>query len=86
MADETMTFVVGLAIGIAVVAVLVMALRQREGQQQAALTTHNVVRDDEGRIKTVDTLSGLPMGAQAQAPPQQPPIDAPDAPRLDEMR
>ncbi|MFB6201081.1 MAG: hypothetical protein ABEI98_03630 [Halorhabdus sp.] len=29
------------------------------------LTTHTVVRDDQGRIETVETVQGLPLGAAA---------------------
>jgi len=69
MADETLTFALGILGGAVLVLVLVAMLRQVTQQQQsqtAQMSTYNVVRDDAGRIQTVDTVSGLPLEGQPQ--------------------
>lgn len=74
MASDSAKIGLGLVAGVVlVVAVLVLIRMHQQQTQQGQLTTYNVVRDDQGRIQSVDTLSGLPLegGQQRPAPQRQ---------------
>lgn len=68
MADDAITFGSGLLLGIVAVAVVLWLVKQQnEGGATSTgpqMNSYNVVRDPEGRIQSVETLSGLPLDGQ----------------------
>lgn len=83
MADDSFMLSLGAMVlaGVAVLAVLyLISQQQQDSGGQAQMTTYNVVRDDEGRIKSVDTLAGLPLDGQQQA--QGRTMQRPQAPEI----
>lgn len=80
MADSTPWIIAGVGIGIGIglgVALLVqrrqvpveLGASQGQGQEQG-LTIHDVIRDEQGRIETVETVRGVGAGASPGLHPQ----------------
>lgn len=60
MADSTTWVLVGLGIGVGVgLGVALLIDRRRSGGGTPGLTVHDVIRDDRGRIETVETVQGI---------------------------
>ena len=78
--DDTTTLLIGFGVGVGVGMGLALLWQSRQATAtatgQPSLTSHNVIRDDEGRIKAVETVNGVGGGA---AGVQQPPAVRPDA-------
>lgn len=70
MGDNTLPAMIGFLSGAALVLlliILIVNLDDRTSTQTAQMSSYNVVRDDQGRIQSVETLSGLPLeGTQTQ--------------------
>lgn len=70
MASDSAKIGLGVIAGFALAVAVLVLIRMHQQERQAAqaqFTSHNVVRDDQGRIQTVETLSGLPMGSQQRS-------------------
>lgn len=75
--DDSTELLIGLAIGAIAVGVIVVAMQRRHPVQgNPALVSHNVVRDDQGRIMYVETYRGMEQGhgGRVMAEPEAPTV------------
>lgn len=68
--NTTIGFVVGVGVGLVALYVIMQAMDDNgggsTGQSQPQFVSHNVVRDEEGRIKQVESFRGMNTGAVVQ--------------------
>lgn len=74
MADSTTWLVAGIGIGVGIgIGAALLWRQQRLGGASPNLTVHDVHRDDDGRIQSVETVQGIGGGGVTQ------PVEAADA-------
>lgn len=70
MADSNTWLLLGIGVGLGIgIGACILWQRRQAGTVQPGLTVHEVHRDSDGRIQSVETFRGIGEGGISQRPP-----------------